>query len=214
MTSFSLKLDHKHCLHNTTVNVALDLVGTQLVSVECSLYPHLLSTRYLFSLISHFILFFCNNITLSEWTPKIMLSKIVLPTSSPFLLLPCFILRHSVYQLPGIGSVLLFLTFMQLYNVSSMRARTACAIVLYFPCPDWLTCQMLNIFIVIMKEVFIISIQRYYFIFIFLYYLYYLLFYVIILFLCGLKIIKNNFILIYRVNYFSQLIKKLLVSIS
>lgn len=140
MTSFSLKLDHKHCLHNTTVNVALDLVGTQLVSVECSLYPHLLSTRYLFSLISHFILFFCNNITLSEWTPKIMLSKIVLPTSSPFLLLPCFILRHSVYQLPGIGSVLLFLTFMQLYNVSSMRARTACAIVLYFPCPDWLTC--------------------------------------------------------------------------
>lgn len=56
MHGLSLKLDHKHCVHNTTVNGALDLFGAQLVFVECSLYPDLLSSTYLLSLISHFIL--------------------------------------------------------------------------------------------------------------------------------------------------------------
>lgn len=108
--TLSLKLDHKHCVHNTAVNGALDFDGAQLVFVECSLSPDLLSSRYLFSLISHFILVSAK-VSPSQKGLKTMLSKIVLPTSSPFIHLPCFILLHSAYQLPGIWVVWVFPAF-------------------------------------------------------------------------------------------------------
>lgn len=106
--TLSLQLYHKYCFHKTTVNGALHSVGAQLVI--CGMFSLSRSPFLQISMFSNLSLYlgFCKSITLSEGAFKTMMSKIVLPTSSLFILLPCFILLHSAYQIPGHWDVWVF----------------------------------------------------------------------------------------------------------